>query len=280
MISTDHNTWAYLSFIQPKKRSRTNDARYWYTDTSMILLSRSIDGEWTCAASCVQGVQRICQLEVFLESNKEYCCVPLSLSSEKRHGNKVKFQFVCYSAQKTCLKSVSVATIPSQDILSILHKELLKDLSSNCVHSVADGGVIVHVTKPRCVYFVVINASKTYLSVKLHLALMEKSLRVQVGNQEGTYDVAPFSQQIISVVQMDGTGAWTDGLPFSFISHSIPSFLPHERRNPSQISHGIELTIKGECLAVEKGCWSPRGDGIIDLSTWNMVLGTSNQRKT
>ena len=78
-LSVTCTTQVYISVVQPKKRSNTQ-TKYWYCDTSMILLrgKNDPDDPLECMACSLNGVARQSHMEVFLEAGDIYYLMPWS----------------------------------------------------------------------------------------------------------------------------------------------------------------------------------------------------------
>ena len=230
-ISVTTTTQAYLSIIQPKKRSNTR-SQYWYCDPSMMLLRQKKDTEeerWEYVACTLNGVARQCHLDVFLEANETYVCVPWSCAVASDHP----FRFVTYSGSPVQVKSLPNLEIDSTDddsfIIPSVREYTLRQLFSELVlcndgrhiHSImaANGtkGLLIgtYGGTQSSFYLLAVNGSPDhYLSLRISgdnitefqficTVLNQTRNALQMKHQD--YDIPPMSQRFLLVLTHNGT---------------------------------------------------------------------------
>jgi hypothetical protein len=237
-LSVCKTTQAYISIIQPKKRSNTK-SQYWYCDPSMILLRQlkdGIDQQWEFVACSTNGIKRQCHLDVFLEAGQMYCCIPWSCAVSCDHP----FRFVTYSGSPVVVKSLHRATDCCNNDLDIrlirefglrtLFAELLMSNDGQHVHPITDasgmkGLVIGTYGETQSSFYVLsVNGSPDhYLSMRISsdnvtdgqflcTSLNQSSNGIPMVHQD--FDIPPLSQQFLLVVTASGTRKRTEQLKY------------------------------------------------------------------
>ena len=80
LCQVKERTWAFVSLVQKKKRANAT-TQFWYTDLSIIVLKRKGEGNWEKHQCYLQGVERACDCELFLDPEYEYCFISFSFLS-------------------------------------------------------------------------------------------------------------------------------------------------------------------------------------------------------
>lgn len=229
-LSVSKTTQAYLSIIQPKKRSNTK-SQYWYCDPSMMLLRKVRDTEaeqWEYVACTLNGVTRQCHLEVFLEANQTYICVPWSCAVSSDH----RFRFVTYSGSAVQVKSLpdidsnnnddaAIITSVRDCTLRNLFSELILCTDGRHIHPIIAvngmNGLLIgtYGDSQSSLYVLAVNGSpEHYLSVRMNgnnitegkfvCTIMGQHKNVTSMTYQD-FDIPPMSQQILLVVTHNGT---------------------------------------------------------------------------
>jgi calpain-15 len=270
-LLVQESSYAFISIIQPKKRSNTKST-YWYTDSSIIILKRKSGSDvWETEDIVISGMIRISTIELFLEPTNEYVLIPFSLSTKKES----QFRITSYSAKPINILTLETFPIGTEGPVCHLHKHLLKD-ERKLLFIVAENSALVCVHGNRCLYFLAINASKTYiLSLRICLKLSKGQL-ILYGESGDISDVPPQSQKIVLVVSSNGSHSSATGIAFNYASDvvKIQSKGSSTRRVEHYLCDSIPITLAGELLSCAQGSKQPKGDCNIDTYHWVSQIGS------
>ena len=284
------NTWAFISLVQPKKRANTL-TQYWYCDTSLIVLKRKLmsNDVWEGEKAVFQGVQRVCDCEVFLDPKYEYCFLPFShicgggvcnSTIQGEYKGRSRFRFTTYSSNEIFLEKKKRHQMAHILFVTALHKELLKT-ERKIQYVLGPQCTLVAIQGPGCVYFVVANASHSNFML-LHLTIeMKRGVLLVYGQNADTHAVPPRTQSIILVLASDGRFS-SDSVSFSYKTDSQQSKLksqsPGSPVTPKKYPYAglgtkLELTIAGDYLAsgVSTRGECMNGKGTLDASLWTAL---------
>lgn len=303
-LTTAKTTQAFVTVIQPKKRSNTK-SQYWYCDPSMLLLQQLVSGEWQRVACALSGVRRQNHVDVFLEGGCNYYCIPFScLASQQRQRGSATFPFrlTTYSSESVMIEPISVnadlSLAARTGAVSLLHKELLaRDLKF--VYPVATAGILACVPGQGSLYFIAVNgATDHYLSLRITVDNLSDNcgLMPVFGRlPEGSYDVPPASQRLLLVVATNGSDKTTTtatNFTFRYMSSFVsvkramacddlplPSRRPpappppvFKSNAPQLFGSSIELSLTGGHLLTTASCnidsIQIAGGGTIDTHLW------------
>lgn len=293
-LTVSQTTQAFVTVIQPKKRSNTKSL-YWYCDPSMLLLRRLQNGEWQCVACIFSGVKRQNHVDVFLEAGCRYYCVPFSClaSQQELYSDRATYPFrlMTYSSESVVIEPHSAAdckgysefSLVDAAVTSLLHKELLaRDFK--LVYPVAASGALACVHGEGSLYFLAINgACDDYLSLRLTVDLPD-GLLIVLGRSEDSYDLPPNSQRLCLVVASNGKQSVATELNFRYMSSSVSVKRRPASANQSdhrrlvarqQLGSGIDLSLSGDLLTgnIDPGTIQTSGGGTIDTYLWIPQLG-------
>jgi hypothetical protein len=285
-LSVSKTTQAFVTVIQPKKRSNTK-SQYWYCDPSIILLRRLQNKELQYVACVFSGVKRQNHVDVFLEAGFQYYCLPFSCLASQRGGERRTFPFrlSTYSSESVTIERLSdnndvSAAVRDAAVLSA-HKELLSR-ESKLVYPVAAHGILACVHGNGSLYFLAMNgACDHYLSLRITVELPDGLLAV-FGCAEDSYDIPPNSQRLCLVVATNGKqkSAATD-FNFRYMSSfvSVASRpLPggdNGIRAQKQLGSSIDLSLVGDLLtgSIDPSTIQMTGGGMVDTYLWIPQLG-------
>jgi len=286
-IQVATKTWTFLSIVQPKKRANTL-SRYWYYDMSLLVLKRRLletdSSGWIGEKCLLQGVQRSCEIEIFLDPAYEYIAVPVSFGWSKGEVTlnpselDRSIRFATYSSNSLIIEPVTIATrlsvpiINQSSLLSCFHRDVLKmpwreqhTLGPQCVLSVSRGSC--------CAYFVVLNASNTDC-LQLRLLLQTKSTKVYpvCGGMDDLYMIPPRSEKICVVLLCDGREAHVSSVLYSYYSDAMQksqarSAAP-QRTEPlpdPSVGSTVDITFSSDLLAGSVGLGSRYHNGKGEL---------------
>jgi hypothetical protein len=276
-------TWAFVSLVQPKKRSNTQ-SQYWYCDPSILILKkRPNEVEWTCEAKAFVGVKRMSHCEVFLDPDYMYCCVPFSCISHKSATADFDFRLTIYSATEVSVEDLVNDENCREDAARVLHGELLRR-EDKLLYPIAPSGLLGCVHGEGCLFFFAVNGSQDhFLSLRLTIDVQDGIL-VVYGMNEDTHDLAPRSQRLLLVVSGNGKSSATTHLSFRYISSTVPvkarraaPARAHDSRQ-ARIGGTLDLTLAGDLLAGSfDSCQvSDKGGDTVDTYMWIPQLGASS----
>ena len=285
-------TSAFISIVQPKKRSQAGND-YWYVDPNFIILRRrnrkhwpEAHDHWTCEVACIEGVKRISTHEVILNPEEyEYVVVPFSsLATRKQNGASSSFRVCCYSAHQV---SIAESNQGLNDYYaycaSALHTRLLEAKRKHA-YRISQSCALLCLHAPGCLYIVALNGtSDAYLSIKLNLQIPRKGIIASFGCNGGTIDIAPKSQRILFVAMGDGKLSAATRLPFSYLTDIVvlrsttsnPARAGGTRRNG--LGSNIDLSFAAESYlsTLKSSPIRAKGGDIIDTYLWIPQLGAS-----
>lgn len=258
----EKKTWSFLSLVQKKKRANAT-TQFWYTDLSMIVLKRKHgSNSWNRFHCELMGVQRNCDVELFLDPEFEYCVIPFSFLSGKEElqcGSQAQirksalFRFSAYSAHMVDLKARPIKSIESRNILiESLHFSLLS-VTDKLIHPLGPSSVLVAVYKDGCVYFLVLNASPDGFMMQLNVETNQGMTTVH-GLNKDTHIIPSKSQSVVLVLANDGHHN-TTSINFRYLTDSC---VGKKISQPSFTYRGIG-TRATLCLAGEFLCTSTFG---------------------
>ena len=275
-------TWCYLSFVQKKKRANTT-TQFWYTDISMVVLRREINNDlaWSRCHCILQGVQRSCDLEIFMDPLYEYLVVPfsyLSGSDEVVAGSSLvhnikaaSFRLTSYAANEVQLQVRQRKKIHCEAVLiESIHISLLTT-EKKVTHSLGPSCVLVAIFKKNCIYFVVLNGGLGGLMLKL---MIESNTEMMVGHgvNHDTHIIPPKSQSVILVLVGNGHRHSTQ-VHFKFQADSYPGLLK-QKYTTNGIGAISSLSLAGDAICSNYGVNDKynHGTGTLDERMWNMCF--------
>lgn len=271
-------SWSYLSFVQKKKRANTT-TQFWYTDMSMIVLKRKQKSSiWSRCHCLLQGVQRSCDVELFLDPDYEYCIIPFSYLSGKddlqcgsvgKVRNSALFRITSYSAQPVELIARPRRAMQIEDsLIESLHLSLIGTVEK-ITYSLGPSSVLVAVYKSGCIYFLVLNSSTDGLMMHLNFE-PNQGMTIVHGMNKDTHIIPAKSQRIILVLANDGHHGTTT-MNFSFQSDICREKTSIQKKSTYK---GVQ-TRAALCLAGELLCNSTGSDnkyrsgvGTLDERLW------------
>ncbi len=197
----------------------------------MLLRQGKEDEEdrWEYVTSTLNGITRQCHLDVFLEANQTYICIPWSCTATSDH----QFRFVTYSASPVTVTSLpetgsdnsedSLVASVREFTLRKLFSELLLCNDGCHIHPIVamngmEGLLIGAYGGTRAsFYLLAVNGSPDhYLSIRISgdditdgqfvctfMGQKRNTISIQ---QNQDYDVPPMSQQFLLVLTLSGTG--------------------------------------------------------------------------
>jgi hypothetical protein len=294
-LTVSKTTQAFVTVIQPKKRSNTK-SQYWYCDPSMILLRRLQNDEWQCVACIFSGVKRQTHVDVFLEAGYRYYCIPFScLASKQQHSVEsviFPFRLTTYSSESVVIEPLFaaecndlVASSATGAAVSLLHKGLLSR-DFKLVYPVAASGILACVHGEGSLYFLAVNgACDHYLSLRITVDLPD-GLLIVFGRAEDSYDVPPRSQRLCLVLASNGKQSNATEFNFRYMSSFVavksrPATVNHHQSDDQrlvvrkQLGKSIDLSLAGDLLSgsIDPSAIQITGGGTIDTYLWIPQLG-------
>lgn len=278
-------TWAFLSLIQPKKRSNTLST-YWYCDTSMIILKRKVGSheDFACEAVVVAGVKRIISCETFLDPMNEYICVVYSCLGAMQGG--FAFRLTAYSANRISIVKCNRCNSFYQDAaVTHLLKQFLR-CGHRLLYPVAANALLACIHGDGCVYFLALNgASNSFLSLKLVVEIKDGMLAV-LGNPDTTHDVPPRSQSLLLVVSRNGQFSASSEMKFTYMSSIVSVNVSsgkhrsdcHRLRNSSLSLSGCQsINLAGDLLTsgICEHEVRVKGGDTLDTYMWIPQIGAA-----
>ena len=276
LCTVQEKTWAFISFIQRKKRSNAT-TQFWYTDFSMIVLKRKKGGgDFEGSRIILQGVHRFCDCEIFLDPEYEYCFIPFSYFSgraEVECGAQVirkrvaPFQFTTYSANMLNVKAQLRSFIDQRLPLEVLHSFLVR-APKKISYTIGPKSLLLAINGDGCIYFLVLNGGDHGIAVNLQVQSND-GMSIAHGSNKDTSIVSPNSQQIVLVLANDGHHL-SQCLNFDFKTDSVTA--------PSQqtyhyigIDTKIPLSLAGDllCRGVEANAKHRFGKGSLNDRLWS-----------
>lgn len=275
-ITPAHSTLAYITIIQPKKRSNT-DSRYWYIDPCLIVLKRVCNSDdWTYVDCIVTGIRRQVTIEVFIEAAFQYCCVPFSCFAAQNR-QQFPFRLVCYSGESVIIDSVLNSDMRAPALDSFYRKML--SCENRICYPVAMGSILACIHGDGCAIFLAVNAALDhYLSIKLSIQLPQDGMVISLGAENESYDIPPRSQSALVIVSSDGKLSGATQLSFSYMGSIVKVDGSKKKRDRGANDLGIpfDLTLAGD-LVVKRdyGPVNVQGKDTIDTFLWIPQLGAS-----
>ena len=263
--------------MQPKKRANTLSG-YWYADPSILVLKRRHnDKHWETEAVSLNGFVRSCTVEVFLDPQYEYCCVPFSC---KLHGCEARFRVGAYCANQVTMQTQPHNPTHHRAALRFIHRRLVND-ERKLVYRVAHKAVLLCVLQHRCLYLVAVNAA-TDKFVSLHLGVkIPNGVLAAYGLARDTHDIGPQSQRILLVVASDGTQSSATSISFTYVSDAVTTNRDHARQPADKtrkinLNSAIDISLAGEMVVAQAG-GPVRGKGgdTIETFQWLNQIGSS-----
>ena len=261
-----------------KKRSHAT-SQFWYTDFSMIVLKRKHGEKWMKCQCILQGVQRACDCELFLDPDCEYCFIPISFLSGKEVecGAQVQrkivapFQFTTYSANTVDVKAQVRKSLGNTLPLEILHSSLLQT-SKKITYTLGPSAVLVAVNGDGCIFFLVLNAADRGIVLNLQVE-PNRGMAIVHGLNNDTHVISSQTQCIVLVLANDGRGHLTPCVNFSFrTDNGDPSSM-----KTNYTYRGVEtkapLSLAGEllCGAVDSEAKHLCCKGTLDERLWSTM---------
>ena len=281
LCEAKQRTWAFISLVQRNKRSNAT-TQFWYTDLSLIVLKRKEGTDWIKHQCYLQGVDRFCDCEIFLEPEYEYCFVPFSFLSGKEElefgaqavqkETCAPFQFTTYSANEVIVKAQVRSSLGRQLPLEILHSFLLQ-MTKKITYAVGPHAVLVTINGNGCIYFLILNSGTNGIALNLKVEL-SRGTAIVFGEKSNTHYIFSKTQCILMVLANDGRSI-PSSIDFSFKTESLGKSNNRQVDNRRYKGIGTQITIN---LASELLCSSAcqttsykSEKGTIDERLWNSV---------
>lgn len=276
-LTPAESTLAYISVIQPKKRSNTT-SRYWYTDPCLIVFKRGCESDdWTYVDCVVVGVRRQTTMEVFLEDSFQYCCVPFSCFAGQQR-QQFPFRLVCYSGETVIIDSTPRSKMHCP-ATGGFYRRVLSSENKLC-YPVATDSVLACVHGDGCAVFVALNGSQnSYLSIKLSIQLPQDGMVISLGSENGSYDVPPRSQSVLVILASNGKLSGATQVPFSYMSSTLRVNGRNKKRGrvSEDLGNPVDLSLTGDLLlSGNYGAVKEQGNDVIDTFLWIPQLGASS----
>jgi hypothetical protein len=288
-LDTKETTNAFISLIQPKKRSHTTTA-YWYADPSLVVLRRRIGSDdWTEVTSCyLSGIQRCVTLDMFLEPNLfEYMCVPFSCGAQHE---VTPFRLVVYSAKTVTITGIQASPILTKTTLPIavdgIHRQLIFN-EKKLTYTLAQNAVLMCSLIEGGCYFVGLNASPHFISLRLTIECPPGILSLFGDTNAPALDIPPGTQRILCILSGSGkSGSTATQFPFRYMSsvetRSTGSLIATKTTTAVATSNymrsAVPICIAGEALVHRVSGEAPleghRGEDTVDTYTWIPQIGS------
>lgn len=283
-ILPNETTEAYISLIQPKKRANTSTT-YWYADPSLVILQRSVgSNSWNKVATCaLSGIQRATSVEVVLEPNKyDYVCLPFSCSAQT---DDTPFRLVVYSVKPVQIKAFPshVATNALPTVLEGIHRHLF-EVEHKLMYPLSHRTVLVCSQTSYGCYFIGLNASQDYISLRLTVDCPSGILVVYGDANSPSHDIAPGCQKILLVLSGNGKSSSTAAQCHFRYASAVEKSLASTTAAlvdvaPHRLGGNLSVTMGGEVLAESLAGGLPtegrRGDDRIDTYSWIPQIGSN-----
>jgi hypothetical protein len=270
-------TWAFMSFVQKKKRANAT-TQFWYTDVSMIVLKRQAGRDWSRCECILQGVQRDCDYELFLDPHFEYCFIPFSYLSGKEDehcGAQLQprkaalFRFTSYSANAVEVKARPRKSIRNEILIEILHSSLLQ-IPKRQMYILGPKSVLLAISGHGCIYFVALNAANQGIMMKISIE-RNRGMAIVHGVNNDTNIIPSNTQCIVMVLTNDGCHL-TPSINFRFQADSCAekSHIKHKYGFKGIGTRSI-LSLSGEllCNDVGVGVKYQCSKGFLDERLWS-----------
>ncbi|GAX14041.1 calpain-15 [Fistulifera solaris] len=270
------STLAYITLIQPKKRSNTT-SRYWYTDPCFLIYKRVCDSdEWTYVDCAIVGIRRQTTIELFLEHSYQYCCVPFSCFAGQQRQT-FPFRVVCYSGETVVIESIPRINL-NVPALDGFYRRALSN-GNKLLYSVAPQSVLACVNCDGCAVFVALNGSNNYyVSIQLSVQIPQDGMVITHGAENGSYDIPPRSQSSLVIVACNGKLSGATQLSFSYMSSTVEVDGRKRKRSrmSEDLSSPVDLSLSGDLLlSGHYGVVKEQGRDTIDTLLWIPQLGAS-----
>lgn len=270
------STLAYITVIQPKKRSNTT-SRYWYTDPCLVIFKRVCESDdWTYVDCVIVGIRRQTTIEVLLEHSFQYCCVPFS-SFAGQQRQQFPFRLVCYSGETVIIESTPSSNM-NRPALDGFYRRMLSSENKLC-YPVASDSVVACIHGDGCAVFVALNGSQNcYLSLQLSIQLPQDGMVISLGSDNGSYDIPPRCQSVLSIIACNGKLSGATQLQFSYMSSTVRVDGNHKKRGrqAEDLGSPVDLSLSGDLLlSGNYGAVKEQGKDIIDTFLWIPQLGAS-----
>ena len=194
----------------------------------MLLRQGSEAGRWEYVTSTLNGITRQCHIDVFLEANQTYICIPWSCTVSSDH----QFRFVTYSGSPVTVTLLPesgsdnsddslVASVREFTLCKLFSELLLCNDGSNIHPIVAMNGmegllIGAYGGTRSSFYLLAVNGSPDhYLSIRISVDNITNGQFVCafLGQKQNTisiqqyqdFDVPPMSQQFLLVLTLTGT---------------------------------------------------------------------------
>lgn len=279
-------TWGFISIVQRKKRANAT-TQFWYTDFSIMALKRKHgDDSWELVQCVLQGVERTCDCELFLDPDFEYCFLPFSFLSgreEMQFGAQIDkkksapFQFTTYSANEVIVRAQVRSSLGRRLPIELLHSSLVSS-EKKISHTLGPRAVLLAIHGDGCVYFLALNAGDTGFVLNLNID-MNRGIHITYGSNNDTYSIPPESQCIILVLTNDGRQV-SPCVNFKFKTDRSNQKVSNEN-TPNATTYSYDgigsrasLSLVGEaiCRRVEMGESYRCGEGTLDERLWNTAM--------
>ena len=279
-------TWTFVSLVQPKKRSKCG-TQFWYCDSSLMVFKRNCNSseEWVIECSVLQGIQRFCNCEIFLDPRFEYCFLPFSHMTGKddfqdglpritNANTRSTFCLTTYSSHPIDIKRRSRIYLEDQKPLCFLHKELMKH-DKKIQYILGPKCVLLVIQCVGCVYFVAINSSQAF-GLLLNISVKcSKGLMIVSGENNNTCLIPSQSQVITLIVANDGRQSF-QGLTFTYKVDSVgatggSSHVPTPTSvKISDVHATTPISVAGEYIGLQANdnLSFKNGSGSIDNHMW------------
>ncbi len=253
----------------------------------MIILQRKSDDEaWKCCKCVLQGVQRACDVELFLDPMNQYCAVPISYLSGKEeleYGLKVQkrkasmIRITSYSANIVELQARRRGSIGSKMLIDIIHRQLIKE-HKKVTYALGPNAVLMVTSCDGCAYFCALNAGDKGLMMRLTVE-SSQGTEIACGQNNDTHIVPSKSQMIVLILINDGHHS-TQNIDFRYQVDSCretTSISLKEKALYNGVRSRVDLTLSGELLCRETGSQSgyKSGKGTMDERLWESGSITS-----
>ncbi len=275
-LTPAESTLAYITLIQPKKRSNTT-SRHWYTDPCLLIYKRVCDSdEWTYVDCAIVGIRRQTRVELFLEHSFRYCCVPFSCFAGQQR-QQFPFRLVCYSAETVIIDSIPRINM-SVPAVDGFYRRILSNGIKLC-YSITPNSILACVHCDGCAVFVAFNgAENCYLSIQLSIQLPQDGMVISHGAENGSYDIPPRSQSVLVTVACNGKLSGATRLSFSYMSSTVKVDGRNRKRSrlSEDLSSPVDLSLSGDLLlSGNSGVVKEQGRDTIDTFLWIPQLGAS-----
>jgi len=271
-------TLAYITVIQPKKRSNTQ-SRYWYCDPCVLILTRHLgEREWKLATCHWKGLRRSSTAEIFLDTGSEYVCLPFALLATQ-NDQDYRFRLTCYSGEDVRVNPQPLSENMHSDAVRLLHNDLLgqKLKRELCV---SDKCRLVYVHGDGCVAFIALNCSPdSFLSLKLTFQLPKDGIVLLLGKKDDSYDLAPRSQRVLAVLGSNGKLSNATHVSFRYMSSATRTVVKERTFTKSYLGGTLPASLLTDMLCSTSATITECGGDTLETYSWIPQLGTSSSLK-